>query len=231
LVFPDVLFDVVHQFRWRESFLVGMGYLYALCSDGFNTTTRINIKELMKVLDTDNVHEVYEFFEQMETVNRLVVIEAEGVEKDNFVKLKRGEEGELEVEVELIILQEFSYYLSPDGEFFPVPKITFLLPVSVQAKAIYLLFYHLKDRNSQLVTVSYKTIAKKLRINAGKVKNYLQELIELNLLVRKGKSQYFLRELGCLDSELFLEIQKIYGSDHPFLKELNMKPDEESSEI
>ncbi len=229
LLFPDALFDVLHQFKWRERFLVGLGYLYALV-ENFNVV-RISMEELMKVMDTEDIDEIYEFLAQVETLNRLVVIEAEGIKKNNFVKFKSEKEGKLKVEIELVPLPELSY-LFPNGEFFPVPNIMFLLPISVQAKAIYLLLCYLKkrNRNSQTIIVSYETIAKELMINTGDVKNYLQELIELNLVVQeKGESQYILREIDCLNSELFLRIQKVYGSNHPFFKYLNVKSDEKGS--
>ena len=132
-------------------------------------------------------------------------------------------------EVELVLPQELSY-VEPNNKFFPVPKLAFLLPVSAQAKAIYLYLHYLKDRENPAVRVSAKRIGETLRIDRKKVNEYLKQLESINAVsFKKNNSlEILIKSPLHWNTEAFLKIQETYGK-HPFLKEWEIDKEKSSN--
>jgi|GEM_PF-6024113 len=220
LMFPTALFEIGNRFKWKARFLIGMGYLYALCFNG--NTVKTTTKELKKVLSTKSDSRIYELFSEIETLNRLAVVEAEGKHPDKFVKWVRGKKGKSgRTEIELVLPQDLSY-IYPDNKFFPVPKIAFLLPVSAQAKALYLYLHYLKDKETNRAVAGARKVARALRIDYARVSRFAKELVEKGVLSTKSSKQgteFFVRSPVYWPDETLLEIAQDYSLSHPFLKE------------
>jgi len=226
VMFPTALFSIGQKFKWKSRFILGAGYLYALCYN--SNKARTTISELLKVLSTNSVSRIYEFLSEIETLNRLVFSMVGGEHPEKFITFKPGKNGG--TEVELIMSQELSYVES-NNKFFPVPKISFLFPASAQAKAIYLYLHYLKNKESNIARVGVRRLAESLRLSKNQVQNYVQELKEIGVIAsktEKNKTEYYIKSAEAWNAELFIQIQEIYGANHPFLKEWKIEITESS---
>ena len=220
LMFPTALFKIGHQFKWKARFIVGVGYLYALCYN--NNIAKTTFRELQNVMSTTSVRKIYELLDQIETLDRLVVTQSGGVFPEHFVKMKPGKHGG--TVIELILPQELSY-VEPNNRFFPVPKLAFLLPTSAQAKAIYIYMHYLKNRGSNVVEIGIRKLAKDLRLGIGKISKYIQELKEIGIIAfttgsnQSNQTEYYIKSYKEWEDEVLFKIREIYGNTHPFLKE------------
>lgn len=213
LMYPVPLFKIGHQFKWKARFLVGMGYLYALTYN--SQQARTTVRELMKVLSTGSFSRVVEFLEVVETLNRYVTIEAEGEYPEKFVRATRKG-----TEITLVNPMELNYVERAGA--FPVPKLAFLLPVSAQAKSVYIYLHYLKDKDNPVVRTSTRKLEQALRIDKKKVGNYLTELQNINAVsfkVEKRSVEIAVKSPLNWKKEAFLKIAETYGEKHPFLKE------------
>ncbi len=229
LMYPTALFKAGSLLKWKARYLIGIGYLYALCFNG--NTARTTTEELKKVLSTKSKSRIEELLEEVETLNRLTVVEAGGKHPDKFVKWVRGKRGRGgRTEVELVLPQDLSY-IYPDNRFFPVPKIAFLLPVSAQAKALYLYLHYLKDKETSRAVASTRSIAKAISIDKASVRKLTEELASKGVLSvktsRKG-TEFFVRSPVHWPDETLLEIAQTYSLSHPFLKEWSITLPENS---
>jgi len=228
LMYPTALFEVGSRFKWKARFLIGMGYLYALCFNG--NTARTTTEELKKVLSTKSKARIEELLEEIETLNRLAV-KAGGEHPDKFVRWVRGKRGRGgRTEVELVLPQDLSY-IYPENRFFPVPKIAFLLPVSAQAKALYLYLHYLKDKETNRAVVGMRKLAENLRFGLGRVNRFIEELTRRRVLSVKSSKQgteFFVRSPVYWPDETLFEIAQTYSLSHPFLKEWSITLPENS---
>ena len=210
LMYPVPLFRIGHQFKWKARFLVGMGYLYALTYN--SQQARTTVRELMKVLSTKSIYRVQEFLEVVETLNRYVVVEAEGEYPERFVRATRKG-----TEITLVNPMEFNY-VERTGAF-PVPKLAFLLPVSAQAKAVYIYLHYLRNKESKLARASVRKIAEAIRVTKNQVSDYTEELRRAGVLSTGQPGEFFVISPEKWPAEVFLKIRETYGEKHPFLRE------------
>ena len=216
LMYPLPLLKIGHKFKWKARFIVGTGYLYALCFNGQEAKT--SFRELKKVLSTNSTSRVQELLNEIETLNRYVSSLVGSEHPEKFVKTSKNG-----TEIELILPQDFS--LIEDNRavgFFPVPKISFLMPTSAQAKALYIYLHYLKNRDNPIVTTSANRLGKDLRLDRKKVKKYLSELEEVNAISFESNRNFLkviIKTPVHWKKEAFVKMIKIYGEKHPFMKD------------
>jgi biotin operon repressor len=207
---PTAIFEAGRQFKWKARFILGLGYLYALCYNGNKAVTTVS--ELKQILSTKSVSRIYELLDIIETFNRSIFIEAGKTYTGNFINFTRGKYGK--TEFTLVMPQEL-YYLYENNRFFPVPKISFLLPVSAQAKAIFIFLHYLKNKGSNFVSVGVRKLAEELTIDKVKVKNYVDELREIGVLAiqkePKKRTSYIIRSPENWSKELILSLFHQYS--------------------
>jgi len=219
--YPSALFEIGHQYKWKARFLVGVGYLYTLCHDEDVAST--SYAELQKVMVTESkerINEVLKYIEAFSYEVNKVLLSSGQIDSLRFVTRKRGRKPG-------IILGYLSphdlKYLCPNNLLFPVPKLAFLLPVSVQAKAIYVYLWYMKSKSMTTPKVSFREIAKVLRLCNNKIRGYVSELEELRIIQveqgKNGKKGYCLKPCEDWDRELFSKVAEIYGESHPFLED------------
>lgn len=216
--YPSALFRIGNQYKWKVRFLVGLGYLYALCHE--NDIASTSYKELENVMVTRSSNRVGEVLKQLEYFNSKVneVLISSGRTKS--LRLIIRNQGRNKGTVLSYLSSHDLTYFDSNNLLFPVPKLAFLLPVSAQAKAVYIYLWYLKAINYICPGPSFRKIAKSLRINRKGVSEYISELENLEILrVSKSrfKKEYHLKSPEDWSADLLRKIEKIYGKNHPFL--------------
>ena len=74
VMLPTALSEIGKQFKWKAKFILGLGYLYALCYNGNKAVTTIS--ELKEILSTNSTSRIYQLLDVIETFNRMIFAKA-----------------------------------------------------------------------------------------------------------------------------------------------------------